>query len=700
MKKTLFIFILVAVLILSLVACDKEHSMSSDDDFVVNTETEAREKGKIVDTEVINNKKLNMVAVSVSTTDEYVVEGQVRKQNDGIKIEAYSDGAATLTVYDWWGNTSTVDVLVENKKIISADVTPIKGNVANVTFFGAVPNDQKDDSTSIQKAVDSLKKTGGIVYFPAGRYLSTRIILHDGVHIKLQGRVDDVKNGYTESVKQQVLSEFAIIDTQLGGAFYNFDTNGKGNNGASNISISGGMIDLGGRLASGQKAQVDINLEGVGSKKATQTGGLIFSCAENILIDNVIFKDAYNGHVFQIGGVSNMTIKNCMFAGYMCRVGTAGDLSTLSTSRETIQIEYCHKDAFGAPTSDPCRHFERGEFYYCSNIKVTGCYFGDSDTSGYHMTAIGQHGQNGKANVTGLEISNNVFDNPYISGIKCPNYCDVTISGNTFISNVKGYKDGSLVDLYTEMSDKTYWGLKPDGTYTHIISAPAQSHDGLHNIKISDNTFKISGTSNKRAISIIGTDYTNGAITVTNKLIQAVGKLSGDYYTGFIKSTNTATNISLKENIFEVSTSEYTDYIVYLDKIIGLETVNNTVNTSGFIFSQSYDGQKGFKVQNSVSPADSNTLTLSTDLTDKFILLPDGKGGTIKISANSSCGNKLILKGMDGIALSVTIDTNGNAVINAVCDNGKVFDGWNTPSGELFDTVVLSSDLVLIAKMK
>lgn len=49
-------------------------------------------------------------------------------------------------------------------------IPEVKAKTFLVTDFGATPNDGKDDSKAIQKAVDAAGKNGGIVLFPAGRF--------------------------------------------------------------------------------------------------------------------------------------------------------------------------------------------------------------------------------------------------------------------------------------------------------------------------------------------------------------------------------------------------------------------------------------------------------------------------------------------------------------------------------------------------
>jgi len=55
----------------------------------------------------------------------------------------------------------------------------------NILKFGALPNDGLDDSVAIQKAIDSLAKSGGTVLFPAGTFVvEQRINVHaNAIHL-------------------------------------------------------------------------------------------------------------------------------------------------------------------------------------------------------------------------------------------------------------------------------------------------------------------------------------------------------------------------------------------------------------------------------------------------------------------------------------------------------------------------------------
>jgi|GEM_PF-6655759 hypothetical protein len=63
----------------------------------------------------------------------------------------------------------------------------IPANRVTITDFGAIPNDEFDDSKAINAAIDSLSKTGGTVVFPQGKFvLEERVFIRTN-NIRLLG---------------------------------------------------------------------------------------------------------------------------------------------------------------------------------------------------------------------------------------------------------------------------------------------------------------------------------------------------------------------------------------------------------------------------------------------------------------------------------------------------------------------------------
>jgi DNA sulfur modification protein DndE len=50
----------------------------------------------------------------------------------------------------------------------------------DITEYGAIPSDDKPDTTAIQSAIDTCAKTGGgVVRIPAGAFLSGVLVIRD-----------------------------------------------------------------------------------------------------------------------------------------------------------------------------------------------------------------------------------------------------------------------------------------------------------------------------------------------------------------------------------------------------------------------------------------------------------------------------------------------------------------------------------------
>ena len=60
-------------------------------------------------------------------------------------------------------------------------------NIIDITDFGAIPNDKNDDSEAINKAIQSLPPEGGIVNFPAGRWILEQRLKVNTDNVQLKG---------------------------------------------------------------------------------------------------------------------------------------------------------------------------------------------------------------------------------------------------------------------------------------------------------------------------------------------------------------------------------------------------------------------------------------------------------------------------------------------------------------------------------
>ena len=686
MKKLfLLLFPLVLFLCVVLFSCTRTP--------VPEEETTERVRGEQVDIQSFVTEQLGLTPYAVETSDFYVCEGGVTSSGS-LSVRCFEDGTATLTVRDYWENTAIVTARVENGVADVKVTQPFSDvGVANVRLFGAKGTGSSDDTAAIQRAVDSLPETGGKVLIPAGVYQVSALILKEGTHLCLQGKVEDPKQGYTAELAERVNGkrEFAVLRLKAGGnVLYNHDPSGSGNLGKSDISVSGGVIDMNGSIAAG-KVQVDTQQTGTAASGATGTGAVVFSCGENYLFENVIFKDSYNGHVMQLCGVRNTEIRNCMFVGFVARAETKGSSTDITLTREIIQIEYAHSGAIPPST------FEPGEFYYCKNVTITGCYFGESDQCADPLICIGQHGQNGTANCDGLTIEGNVFDNPYYCALRLPNYTHVSIRNNRFYSSRRGRANGYFIELLMMTGDRSF----VDENGRTVLVAKSYENDGIRDIDIIGNDFQITGNSNKRVLLADSGDELPGAKSVTNVFRQAPGERGGKSYTGFLKSTYFIGNLNFSENSVLIGSNGVpSDYFIMFGSVVGLTYGNNQMQiTSNVSFGNAAFGVRGIINKKQLTADDIYGLKFESSLMNVAVILPNGTGGTIRVTTDGASRVLKLLRGSEHILLDYGIDGNGNAVATVTCEEGYTFTGWKL-NGEAYNpgaTVTITADTTLSA---
>jgi len=83
----------------------------------------------------------------------------------------------TRDLADLGGGFIQVGATVDMQRTVESKLQ----DVVSVKDFGAAGNGTDEDTDAIQAAIDSLGSAGGVIYFPAGTYLSGQIILKDRV---------------------------------------------------------------------------------------------------------------------------------------------------------------------------------------------------------------------------------------------------------------------------------------------------------------------------------------------------------------------------------------------------------------------------------------------------------------------------------------------------------------------------------------
>lgn len=258
----------------------------------------------------------------------------------------------------------------------------------SVKKYGAVGDGLVDDTTAIKNAIANEKN----IFFPTGTYkTTTRIDIPSNRHIVLSS--DAVIKRNHDDV---VLSTWDMVST--------------GYNGASNIIIEGGTIDVNGFV------YPDV------------ANGMSFTHGKNIVIRDLTILDTPLGHALELTGVDTVLVDNVKFKGYRI------DTSNLNYYVEAIQIEPCLPPPAGADYT-----FEYvTDFTVTKNVTVRNCYFGASDKYPAHPCGVGAHGAKYDLFYDNIKVINNTFEGQSYWAIRPFKFRNSVITGNVIRNNTGG----------------------------------------------------------------------------------------------------------------------------------------------------------------------------------------------------------------------------------------------------------------------
>lgn len=649
------IMFLVCALLLVLTLCSCQPEQTPDETTV---EESTADLSAILGVEhVVSQKELGCTPFSAVPADAGVVEAKVFDRE--LILTGQGLGNTSVTVTNTYGEEFEVSVVCDavNGISVSGAYAPDEKSV-DVRDFGAGSADNA--TAAIQKAIDSLPD-GGTVYIPRGTYTISQIQLKEGVSLKLEGLLKDYTQSYTQAGAQRAVArgDFAVLRTDgSGDMFINHKNHDYGRNGCSNFSITGGMLDMKGKVRC-----------------------FIWCCADNVLLKNVVLKDCPNNHAIQVTGSTNVRILDCMFAGY--------NYTTNNTTAEVIQIEQTHPGAIGGG-DNPASKFAVGEYYSCSNVEISGCYFGRSDTYDAPTYAIGHHGQVHKSAVTGLKITGCVFDSCRCSAIRYPAYSDVLISGNRFISDrANSVSDDAVpyqISLYLKDSDISIKTTNASGASVTAYYARKYACIGSIGTVIENNVFEFSGATKMR-----------GAVKAVSNLYDS--DVMYDTSTAFI---NWYTDTPAIQRGFKLVQNRIEDLTVRGNKIIvddkftgsgrffemryvkGLLCEDNTVEGKSYNVSSVVDGVSIEYAQavGCTSMAQyQRKYTVSAIRTCPVDILLGGEGG-MTLRCMSTSAKRLTLLS-DGGRLLLSVNDDGSLSVTPVPDEGKTFAGYEVTSGTL-----------------
>jgi uncharacterized repeat protein (TIGR02543 family) len=658
-KKALSILLLILICVglLIIFGCKSGDNTDGEGTTVTEETTSAIPKVPVQLKQKITAEELGIIPYRISISDPSVAEAETLGTN--MMVYTKTSGYVTFLLDDGFGHTASVDMTITETGEISYVAHSTTSEFKEVKLhYGAKGNGITDDTEAIQKALNEAKP-GDTVYVYPGIYKASLLVMPEGVTLEMSTTMTDAKEGLTETLARQISrGEITVL---RGVRIMNNGHNMPGAEGSSNLTIRGGVID----------------------NEGSTRSALIFGCADGVVIENVIFKDIKNNHFIQLTGCTNTTIRNCCFAGFV-----VGETFT----REVVQVEVSTPGATGTPPGSPLT-FQEGEYNYAANIEISGCYFGESDECGAPLIAIGHHSYAGDATVTGFRIVNNVFDEVLHAAIRYCNIIDTEISGNTFISTSKYMNatqfsqaaNPAFIVIYPASGDTTYKNIVTGASVTKAVSS---EQSGTHNLLIKNNNFILGEGSDKRIVYINGPTAIPGLTYVTGQLRQKLFNETPYYYTGFIRSSNYLSNLTISGNNITIEGQpKYSNYFMFILNVYGLDISDNSINLSeGVSFSTTTYGINGLNAKRITNGEEAGKRYISTQGVSKPIVFEDTGGGSFSIKSQKSVNVVLTVEGSGRIETLPNPNRDGSAIVRVIPNEGYVFDGWYTPDKTRYTT--------------
>ena len=602
---------------------------------------------------LLSSAKLGLKVKIASSDNERVVTAEMA--GGDLLLTSYNPGIATVTAMNSYGETVRISVTVARDYSFAETVyTPFvpPENAVLATDFGMSPG-KSDNAPYLQAAIDALPE-GGTVYIPAGRYAITYVELKSNITLRLEGILPEYNVAFEKiASKVQRVSDFAILETVTRDMFGNHKAGGYGREGASNITISGGVFDMKGKSRC-----------------------FIWCCGDNITLENTVLRDCPNNHAIQVTGCTDVTIRNVLFAGY--------NLKDNITSAEVIQIESSHKDAIGA-TSAAGSKFDDYEYIACENVTIENCYFGRSDLYEAPTFPIGHHAQCSGASVTGLRILGCTFDNPRVVAIRAYAYTDVEIADCLFLSD-RNNNVSKTPRYMIELTLKKSKVQLPSGAYLSTES----TFGGCNNYRIRNNRFVIGSDS---AFQGIITNLQSG-ITAYGIRAEADILLADHYkstpvpFTGYQEVTCRISDIAIYENEITVD-NHVGSYLYELNGVLGLVIRDNLLTTEREYPSAELGKEQvtGALLKNCISKdyfEKNLTVTANARNQTAPIVLQDGDASVLLFCTGGNDGlSTLRIRAEGGGRIAYTVNGDGTLTVTASADEGYRFDGYYAEGNRL-----------------
>lgn len=389
-----------------------------------------------------------------------------------------------------------MDIIAVSDTLIAV-LVPLNDTI-NIEQFGAKGDGVTDDSTAIKRALSFRENENITVNFTSGKtyVLGNAIDVYSNTTIELNGAtlkdVDNPVGLHNGKNDMQFMNNLDSVALSGYGALQNF-------------TIRNGTID-------------------------GNVGGVMFCMLhwDNALFENIKFVNGFhNGHIFDMGGCSNVTIRNCQFIGNTLTVAE-------NAYREVIQPDHAGYENLPYWGDDPSFGFD---MLPCKYITVEKCVFKKNDGDTYYLNAVGTH-----------SATSDTDPHEYIIVKDCIFYsCEKSCVRLPYVNN-------AVIENNT----------------AYIVNG---SEDGVFNFN-----------------SVAYDGYTTNVIVRNNKCyLQA--EVDVPFFMSYrgSESTRHGKNITVENNYYEgwadVSNSKYGADFIKVQNIEGLNIVNNTCyGANDFVF--------------------------------------------------------------------------------------------------------------------
>lgn len=551
---------------------------------------------------MLNFNKKKYVSFDNLKSFNGLLQSSLKEKLDGYKSE--TDTKVQKKFNELSGKVQTDSEVIDARKgeaSLRAKIDVIDDGIKNVSSqlehiaiyaddFGAVGDGVNDDTNAIQGALDYLNtRNGGTLYIKDGKYKITKQLkIHSNTTLKMSKNC--ILYNYIIHGSTSVLSNFSNDDSY------------SSYNGCGDIVISGGKIVC---IPSNEHIELFRSFEDWGNQ------AIALSHAKNIIVDGVYIQDVYRAHGIELTGCNDITIKNCIFDGWM-----SDERYDQNKIREAIQIEASISGANANPYYDNT---------VCDNIKIYNNTV-KKIRSFYEDYGVGIGSHSNRDNSINIKIKDNYIDGCQYAGVTYGKWTNSEIVNNTIINCENG------VTSYVETTLNNV--LIKNNKIENVNNIGLFLKKGCNNVLISSNTVKECGSN--------GFYIDEASINLTindNVFINCNNLLKSNAYAKFygLKNSSIFNNRAIKTNDVNVD--------------IGIQFNENSNNP--FENTAQYNNVVGFE-------CDRFDITLPTSLINNENLISNNKSVILNNTQITSKVNPLKFK-------NIILDINMSGVKRVIC---------------------------------